>query len=557
MKKNLLFLFLFIFSTLSWGQQNAYTIGVPEHTSVLIQFENKEGLVNLKNMSLDWIVHIEVVFVPFHIYKIEVNTELKHIRKAEQELEILPFVKTIQPNRKIEHRTVVPNDSLYPIQWNMKKIQMEEAWGITTGGPTSLGDTVVIAIIDAGFDTSHPDFGNNLWINRNEIPGDTVDNDGNGYAGDYYGWNTYSDNGVILDAPEFAAHGMPVTGIIGAVGNNDSGIAGVGWNNRFLIIQGGGDEANALKSYGYVLVQKKIYIETNGAKGANIIATNSSWGKAGLFPNDAPLWCAFYDSLGKYGIINVTAVPNSLSIVDELNGDMPTLCPSDYTITVTSTNSLEKVNGAFGKFSVDLGAPGHSILTTASYIDGNRYKTVNGTSVATPHVSGVVGLLYSAGCDSFSNYAKLYPDSAALWIKYFIMNGVDSTEELADRTVSFGRLNAYKALLLMQDWCEGNLNTNPGNPNPPPTPPIVIPSNYTLFPNPGLNSFTIRGDISKITRIEIISLTGQIVHKVSLAQIQDPVEINIETTFGDGLYFVKTYNQKGEVIFIEKWLKIK
>jgi len=556
MIRTLLLNFLLVFSTLSWGQQNPFQIAKPEHTSLLLQFEEKGDLIKLQNLSYDWIIKIEDVFVPYHIYKIVVDTEIKHIHAAERELAQLPFVKTIQPNRKIEQRSFVPNDSLYPNQWNMKRIQMEEAWGITTGGPTTLGDTVVIAIIDAGFDTSHPDFGNNLWINRNEIPGDTVDNDGNGYPGDYYGWNTYTDNDEILNAPEFAVHGMPVTGIIGAVGNNDFGIAGVGWNNRFLVIQGGGDEANALKSYGYVLVQKKFYIETDGAKGANIVATNSSWGMPGLFPNDAPLWCAFYDSLGKYGIVNVTAVPNSLSNV-ELNGDMPTLCPSNYIITVTSTNSLEKLNAAFGKFSVDLGAPGSSILSTASYVDGNRYKSINGTSVATPHVTGVVGLLHSAGCDSFSNYAKLYPDSAALWIKYFIMHGVDTTEELTERTVSYGRLNAYKALLLMQDWCEGKLNTNPGNPNPiDPDTTVIIPATYTLFPNPGVNFFTIRGDISKITRIEVVSLTGQIVYKVSLAQIQNPVEINIETSFGDGLYFVRTYNQKGEVIFVKKWMKM-
>ncbi|MCK9480259.1 MAG: S8 family peptidase [Bacteroidia bacterium] len=543
--KNLSLGIILFFSFLaSQAQQVSFNKPV-ESSSIIIQFDTEEGLEKLRSLKYGWISGFEVVYQPYHIYKANIQGDInKHLTQILS----LPFVAGAQPNRPLERRALTPDDSLYENQWNMKRILMDSVWGITSGGPTTLGDTVVIAIIDAGFDTTHPDFGNNLWINKDEKPGSLVDNDSNGYAGDYLGWNTYADKGTIIDSIEFATHGMSVTGVIGAVGNNEIGIAGISWKNKFLAIIGGGDEANAIKSYGYVLTQKKRYLETNGQHGAYIVSVNSSWGKSGMFALDAPIWCALYDSMGKYGILNATSVSNSKTNLDNA-GDLPTLCPSDYTITVTNTNSLEDLHGGFGKLNVDLGAPGSSILTTGSYIE-QKYKYSTGTSLAAPHVAAVIGILYSAACDSFIEYAHQYPDSAALWVKYFIMNSVDTFAQLSGNTVSGGRLNAYKALLLLNDWCDGTLNHVNDSVD---SIPLL---QFSIFPNPGQNSFVIKGEIDRIGTIQVVDFAGKTVIIQKLNSNSQSNELTIQTNFVQGIYIVRILDKNNKIILKQLWSKM-
>lgn len=367
-------------------------------------------------------------------------------------------VVVAQLNHFIKRRNLVPNDPMLQEQWQWinqgergiadADIDAEEAWSISTGGVTQLGDTIVVAIIDVGVDYMHEDLGANIWMNRHEIAGNRIDDDGNGYVDDVRGWNVLLENDNI--EPELFGGGVPEThgteilGIAGAVGNNGIGVTGINWNVKLMNVFFNSDlnEADMIGAYGYVLAQRKLYNETNGQLGAFVVATNLSYGDEDLDPEDTPIWCAVYDSLGSQGIISCTATANTSINVDSIR-DVPTSCSSDYMIAVTATNqSDDRTFAAFGKNDIDLAAPGSQVFTTA--IPG--YDFVTGTSYASPMVAGAIGLLYSSPCGDLASLAKIDPAGAALKAKALILEQVDKIATLTDEMTSGGRLNIYNAL---------------------------------------------------------------------------------------------------------------
>lgn len=359
-------------------------------------------------------------------------------------------VLTAQVNHLVSHRATEPDDPQYAQQWqyyqaNDKDIDADEAWDITTGGMTANGHEIVVAIIDDGLDFTHPDIVDNLWTNTNEIDGNNIDDDGNGFIDDVIGWNAYNNTDNIGGG----GHGTPVTGIVGAKGDNGIGVAGVNWNVKLMIIQGGGAEAEALAAYSYALENRKLYNETNGAKGAFVVATNASWGVDQGQPADAPLWCAMYDTLGENGILNTGATANAEWDIDVI-GDLPTGCPSEFLIAVTNMNRQdEKVNGAgYGDETIDLGAPGQGTWTTAF---GNSYGGFGGTSGATPHVTGTIALLYAAPSMEFADLAISDPEEAARKVKDYILDNVDPNPSLVGITTTEGRLNVFNAIQALVD----------------------------------------------------------------------------------------------------------
>jgi serine protease len=382
--------------------------------------------------------------------------ELVFLEKIKRHAAVL----NAQFNHFTSLRSTIPNDPDFPNQWQYLNdgtngaiadadIDADLAWDIATGGVTANGDTIVICVIDAGIDHDHEDLVDNIWINQAEIAGNGIDDDNNGFTDDVRGWNSFSMTDNVFNNND---HGTSVAGIIGAKGNNNLGVAGLNWNIKTMVVIGGsGMEDEVLISYSYPLSHRKKYNETNGTEGAFVVATNASWGVNEGMASDFPLWCAFYDSLGQAGILNCGATANDNFNV-EIDGDMPTTCTSDFLISVTNTNSadLKHSDAAYGAISIDLGAPG--ALTWAIEPD-NNYGLFNGTSAATPHVTGTIGLLYAAPCSNLPALALNDPSAAALLVKTYILNGVDPTASLDGITFTGGRLNVNNSIQMLMDSC--------------------------------------------------------------------------------------------------------
>jgi serine protease len=373
-----------------------------------------------------------------------------------------PGIEEAQFNHYVEIRggqTTMPNDPAFSQQWALDNtgqtggmadadIDAVEAWDLSQGEVNALGDTLVIAVIDDGFDLLHEDI--LFWKNKGEIPSNGIDDDGNGFIDDYQGWNSYADNGFV----NTASHGTEVAGIIAAIADNGIGISGVGWKTAVMPISGSSSiEATVVESYDYALTQRILYEQSGGQKGAFVVATNSSFGVNNGNPSNFPIWCSMYDELGQWGILSVASTANSTINVDT-QGDMPTACSSDYLITVTNTNDsdLFQSGSAYGPTTIDLGAPGTGIRTT--YI-GDSYGNTSGTSFASPHVSGVIALLMAGASPSFSAGYRADPPALSLQAKQWILQGTDPLNNLNGITVSGGRLNAYNALQLAGTYSNG------------------------------------------------------------------------------------------------------
>lgn len=453
----------------------------------------------------------------------------------------------VQRNHMTSYRGKVPDDSLFNLQWQYLNtgqtggtldgdIDADDAWEITTGGLSPNGDTIVVAIIDDGLDLSHTDFGDNLWINYHEIPNNGIDDDSNGYVDDRRGWNSYDMDDDISGGTWGGWHGTPVAGIVGAQGDNQRGVTGVNWDVKLMIIVGGGSEADAISAYSYVLENRKLYESSGGSKGAYVVATNSSWGIDNGQPSQAPLWCAFYDTLGAYGILSAGATANSNVDIDVV-GDLPTACPSDYLISVTNTNKYDQkvTQAGYGATTIDLGAPGADAYTVDHTLFSNGYGGFGGTSGATPHVAGAIALLYSVDCDSLADLSKSYPDSVALMMKDFILSGSDSIPSLDSITVSGGRLNLFGAIQQLQPYCSVNQSV--------PEEGSFL-DEIRLYPNPAENEVHLSGNFDPFTTlISVKDIQGRHLENIRVTMNSNEVRMSWED-LPSGLYFVTIYGDK-------------
>ena len=292
----------------------------------------------------------------------------------------------IEPEMKVEIFTT-PNDPRYSSLWGLNNtgqtsgntdadINAQQAWDITKGSANN-----VIAVIDTGVDYNHEDLKDNMWVNPNEIAGDGIDNDNNGYVDDIYGIDTVNNDSDPIDDNN---HGTHVAGTIAAKGNNNLGIVGVNWHAKiiackFLSSGGSGSTIGAIKCLDYLAGLKQ--------KGINIIASNNSWGGGGHSQ-------ALYDSIKSnqdLGILFIAAAGNSAN-----DNDQRKSYPSSYDlssiVSVAATDHKDQLAyfSSYGKTTVDVAAPGVSILST---VRNNSYASYSGTSMATPHVAGLVGLI--------------------------------------------------------------------------------------------------------------------------------------------------------------------
>ncbi|PHN03323.1 S8/S53 family peptidase [Flavilitoribacter nigricans] len=438
-------------------------------------------------------------------------------------LTVLESVKAVQADYELSPRNT-PDDPYFTDQWTLNRIGIAKAWDITTGGVTARGDTIVVAITDAGFNPRHGDILPNLWFNKGEIPDDGIDNDANGYIDDDRGWN-FNLNNNVHPADN---HGHRVAGIIGARGNNGFGTSGINWEVKMMLLTST-RISGLIEAYDYMIEQRRRYNESDGAEGAFVVATNLSLGLARTFCVDQPVWGSMYDRLGEVGILAGVAAANENFDVEEF-GDMPPTCTSDYILAVTNTTRRDEKYeaSAYGNTSVDLGAPGEGTVTIDLYDERSLF---GGNSAAAPHVTGSIALLYSLPCEYLAEDALRQPAETALAIREALLNGVDPLNSLQDKTVTGGRLNLFQSLQLLSQGCSASIGD------------LDL---ITLYPNPTQGEVTIEMQTPDFETYELIvtNALGQVVYRENFSPLQlDPKRKSIKLTqLGAGMYVVSVSN---------------
>lgn len=367
--------------------------------------KNREKFLRIKTSSLN------------ELKKLQVDSEIQHIEKDKK--------------RKI---AAIPDDSYYTSsgnfiatqydQWNLRKIGLlptdespDSGWKITTGSTN-----VAIAVIDTGIDTTHPDLSPKLWINSSEIAGNNIDDDGNGYIDDINGYNFADQNNNLTD---IFGHGTHVGGIAAASTNNSAGVAGTCWSCKIMVlkvINSGG------VAYDSDISDAIEYAVDNGAK-----VINMSLGGPGY----SDILETAVDYAWNHDVLVVSAAGNyGSSASDSYPGG------TEHSLSVGSTTFLDTVPSYSNTGAkLDITAPGDQVLSTylsgAGCVGNTRYDCLSGTSMATPHVAGSAGLLYS-----------LHPTWNAKQIRYALLNSPDKIGGFSgfDNTYGFGRLNALSAL---------------------------------------------------------------------------------------------------------------
>jgi len=513
-----------------------------KYSGFIVEFTQSVETDALKELSHFKFSSIEALNPEKTIYKFDYDSKLLAYNDASYLVNHLPYYLRHEDDDQIKFRATTPNDTLYPYQWHLPLIKANLAWDITRSGINRRGDTIVIAVIDDGLHIKHPDFQGNIWINYADTISNGKDDDGNGFIDDTYGWNFMGINNDISDSSYYKGkHGTPVAGIIGAKTNNVTGVSGIMWNVKLMIVNitdtgrfPATYQSDVIKAYSYVLHQRKLYNQTNGAKGAFVVATNSSWGIDRKFPNQAPLWCSFYDTLGKYGILNVSAASNAQELIDTY-GDLPSLCPSNHLIVVgNSTRYDNDANAGFSTTHVDLSAPGNNIFTSANYTKQNITSNTMfrdgyyGTSFAAPMVTAAVGILNAHACERVLDSIKLNPAKGTLIIKHMILSGVDIVPALNGKNATSGRLNIQKALKVLDQYCLGEVGVSS----------IKNTANVELYPNPGLGQIELLTS-EDLIGVECYNYTGQ-----SVGVQLDEKFVNIEQ-LSDGIYYFKVTTNVG------------
>jgi len=359
-----------------------------------------------------------------------------------------PDVLDAEPNYILK-ADVTPNDPRSNEQYALDLIGAKQAWDTRTGS-TGAGK-VVIGVIDQGIDFNHPDLAANIWINPGEIAGNNIDDDGNGFKDDVRGFNFVDNNGSTFSGIATEDHASHVAGIAGAVGNNGVGIAGVNWSVglmslRFLDEDGFGDTLDAIDAIQYAKTMRNLWDTTGGTKGANIRVLNASFGGA-LFSQQ------FLDAINQAntaGLLFVAAAGNVDNGTIEPNNDLVPHFPSNFDapniISVAASNASDALTSFshFGATTVDIAAPGNSILSTTP---NNTYSFFSGTSMAAPQVSGAAALLWAQN-----------PNLTVQQVKNLLMADGNVITGFADKILSQRRLNVGNS---MQGLISGDV-TPPG-----------------------------------------------------------------------------------------------
>lgn len=392
------------------------SIMVADH--VLVSLKEGASVDELEKMNVQYGARVVRVLDDLKTYLIQLRAPtLKAVEEAvEFYRKNTQGVAYAEPNY-VRRFSRLPDDVLYSQLWGMEKIAAPSAWDITTGSRS-----ITVAVIDTGMDMDHPDLIGNLWVNGGEIPNDGVDNDGNGYIDDVNGWDMVDDDNNPDDGD---GHGTHCAGTIGAVGNNANQVAGVCWNVSLMPIRTG----TAAGLYDSDIVDAIRYAARNGAK-----VLSNSYGGTGFSQTVHDAVAYAYSR----GSIFVAAAGNDASNNDQLpqypaSYDLPNV----IAVAATDQNDALADFSNYGATSVDLAAPGVAILST--YLDAGT-STLQGTSMACPHVAGAIAL-----------FAALQPHVTPEEAKQMLLDSVDPVPALVGKTVTGGRLNVSSMMVAAQD----------------------------------------------------------------------------------------------------------
>jgi subtilisin family serine protease len=321
----------------------------------------------------------------------------------------------------------LPNDPLLGEQWALVNRGQRDgkdaadigaalAWARTQGS-----DRVVVAVLDSGVDYTHKDLMDNMWLRPGDIPA-YVD-DQLGAVDDLHGFNAVEN---LRDPMDDNGHGTHCAGIIGAVGNNGEGVAGVNWKVeimplKFMSSTGAGTTKDAVEAINYVIDRKRA--------GVNVRIISASWGSTRRSK-------ALEDAIrkaGEAGILFVAASGNSTADTDK-RPHYPSSYKLPNVIAVAALNRRDELAGFsnFGAQSVHVAAPGAEILST--WLNDN-YREASGTSMATPVVSGVAALVLS-----------VEPNLSVKELRERLLSSVDKLDALNGKVSSGGRINAARAV---------------------------------------------------------------------------------------------------------------
>ena len=356
---------------------------------------------------------------------------------------------------------LTPEDEYLSEQWYLENIAAYDAWDVHTGD-----GSVVVAILDTGIDLDHPDLEENIWVNTGEIADDGIDNDNNGWVDDVNGYDFIDDDGtpVPTQGESFdegaVSHGTVIAGIVGAVGDNDEGIAGIVWDVQLMSVrildnQGIGDSNLARQGVEYAVA--------NGAHVINLSFTG--------FDFDDALRRAIQDAY-EAGVVVVAAMGNADN--GGINIDHSPIFPAcfgeraqeDWILGVAATdeNDVKSDFSNYGAVCTDISAPGEDIFSAVYQDDdwqavseGFYEEGWSGTSMASPMVAGAAALLKSA-------YPSLTPDD----IKSVLRLSVDPVTATGDAKgkMGAGRLNIATALELAASYASQSESTSSGSASP-------------------------------------------------------------------------------------------
>ncbi|HXG93672.1 MAG TPA: S8 family serine peptidase [Blastocatellia bacterium] len=371
-------------------------------------------------------------------------------------------VEYAEPNYRITLGTVIPNDPQFFDQWPLRNvvafvgeypstpaadIKATEAWDITTGSAE-----VIVAVTDTGIDQTHPDLARNIYTNPREIPGNGIDDDKNGYVDDVHGFNVADNNG---DTSDIVGHGTQMAGVIAAEINNNVGISGVS-QSKLLPVRFFKKTGPSPFDYDGTVADAARALLYSIAAGASII--NASWRTLlsvdRVSEEESRALEEAVAATGDAGALLVCIAGN-----EGFNLDYSKIYPASYLkpneIVVAASDPNDEIwhppfypyqiNSGFGPHTVDLVAPGISVLTTQARGDclectssdnpDEWYTRGDGTSLSAAYVSGVAALVKSR-----------YPQDNGILIKRRIIESVDVREQLHDYVITSGRLNARNAL---------------------------------------------------------------------------------------------------------------